>query len=103
MQGCAKLLKEDPDDLEAAVNVSDYAIDVGDPRAGLEAISKTSAATARIIDGRGGRYSTAELESNRCTLLFHARQLEEARKACNAAIEIDDSWGSRTLVKVLLA
>jgi tetratricopeptide (TPR) repeat protein len=98
-----RLLDEDPGDLEAAIRTATLLDDLGtDPRVLLGVIAKTSGRVAKNRDSRT-KYNPAKLEDIRCDLLFRARRLEEARNACNAAIELDESYGSYLLVKVLFA
>src|SRR6266851_2912560 len=98
-----KLLREDPDDLEAAVKVATLAPSLKGPKAALEAIAQSSSKTAQNRDSRNAVFTPAQLEGLRCVLLLRTQRLEEARQACNIAYELDTSFGARTLAKVLLA
>src|SRR5262249_30926364 len=102
-KGWKHLLDQDPDDLEAAVRTASWLDGLGsDPKIVLQAIAKSSGRVAKNRDLLV-RHNPAKLEEIRCDLLFRMRRLEEARDACNTANELDESYGSYLLVKVLLA
>jgi predicted Zn-dependent protease len=98
-----KLLREDSDDLEAAIKFAQLAESLKGPKEALEGIARSSGKTAQNKDKRNKVYSPGQLEGLRCSLLFQTKRLEEARQACNTAYELDTSFGARTLVYVLLA
>jgi tetratricopeptide (TPR) repeat protein/predicted Zn-dependent protease len=97
-----KVLRENPDDLEAAIAVLDLGFLFESPESAIAGVEKLSGKTLKQADRRAPR-SPAFFEERRCALLFQVGRIKEAHKACNAAIALDDTKGARDLAKVLLA
>jgi predicted Zn-dependent protease/tetratricopeptide (TPR) repeat protein len=98
-----KLLHDDRNDLGAAIWLAELLEALEGPQAALDAIAGTSGRTARIVDPRGRKSSSAQIEAIRCELLLLVRKPDEALKACNLATEIDESYAEVMVSPILLA
>lgn len=97
-----RMLGEDPLDLDAAVEVAFLENVLNGPNEALAAIAGTSGKTAEIRDSRGVT-NPGTLEQQRCSMLLRIGKLEEARVACNLALELSERSGGRHLALVLLS
>jgi predicted Zn-dependent protease len=97
------LLREDPDDLEAAIRVAQLVAVFEGPEAALSAISKTSGRTARMFDKRGISQSPGIIEGLRCELLLLVGKPARALSACSVAAEVDEHLDNEFLAEALLA
>lgn len=97
-----QVFKEDPRDIIAAQVLADLEYMLEGPQAALDALRPLTWQQAKTLEPDRG-FGPARLVASFCTYLFQTHQLDEARRACNAAMELDPSWGARTLAKVLLA
>jgi hypothetical protein len=97
------VLDEEPRDLDAAIRTARMLDNLGtDPREIADVIAKAPGA-APVHRTSAPKPSAAQLEDWRCYELFRARKLAAARSTCNAAIQIDEGYGSRTLTRILMA
>jgi tetratricopeptide (TPR) repeat protein/predicted Zn-dependent protease len=98
-----RILREDPDDLEAALLTARFEAYLTNPRAALEDIARSSGRTVQRRSRHDNARSPGRLEGMRCALLLLTHRLEDALRACDLAIELEDFYASIDLVNVLLA
>src|SRR6267143_1581781 len=97
-----RMLEKDPNDLEAAMRLAQIEADLNGAKAALDAIANVSGRTAKNRSPMRS-YSPGVLESLRCTFLLRVHRAEEAERACELAIELDERSGQLPLTMVLLA
>lgn len=90
------LLEQDPNDLEAALEVARGENEIGQPKRGLELLAHVTNPNPRWH----GLLGASWMEYMRCSMLLQVGKTEEARHACALAVQLGDPWGHVELAMI---
>lgn len=98
----ALLVKKNPNDLEAIVDVAEYQRQLGQFDQALKTLRAADPTKVELLDTRGGTGSPSKLFSMQCRILLRQKKLAEATVACNRAIELGSTMnGPIALAEIL--